>query len=1195
MNELITYFKNKKNLINLLILAILVVGLPVTTDLIKTSKIFNSRAVSDPIVFSGPNVVTGANNQKVLKLNEQGKAIVDLELTSTLGPPATQQQAQLPSNPSLADATPDIKGLAMSLVPKGGLVKEAKAQSGCQLYDGVCWGTQPGDCSDDPDYDAGPGLCWAQCAASACGSSGGNACQYGSCSGEGTCDQGWECQSGCWEYNQCGGGGGNSCQYGSCSGEGTCDQGWECQSGCWEYNQCSGSGGNTCQYGGCTGEGTCDQGWECQNNCWEYNQCGGGGNSGCSFQGEGCTLPNNQDGTCDVNLECSLSEGDICDPNNDFCPVDSPCSWDGSQNTCQPSDGGTGGQTTCSTSGDSNYCNNPNNNGGEDTGGIYSCSPDDDGDFGDGCYVNKNVCAQYLVSRTCDATAGYSNIVCMNSDQSVTPTGCFTGVTNCYADTASYFAGSELGQAETDQCPVSNPVTGCVLSAIGEDDTNADPGIIDIVVGKSITWQIAKVPPGTQASWIGTNQDSTTNNTVTQINDAITDYPNRQNGWARQLGPYDKAGNYTRQAVVDGATCTVSNVPSNTITVHITGSSDKPTVTGITPEQPNSQAQPYAPSSTHTVGVNFTTPNSTGHADLYYFGPFPVSNDPNTLNAGNIGTSHRIVDGLTQTGQNSSWHLPTQVGKYYYAVNAHTTPTANHDQNDWNTSSPVFDVGCAWDSKVYRQTGQTTPPGCTVGTAGCNPILEPTGDTCLNSGLMPFYIGTVAPTPSPTPANNCGNAAVCPGNPAICSNNAACPNNGNCPTGQIRCSNNQCATSCGGTGGPVVTPNPNPNPTPLPSNNACPVGQTRCANGQCATSCVGVTPNPTTAPSGNACPVGQTRCVNGQCALSCVGVTPTPTSHPAGTFKTVSFKIAEDPVALNTAQSFQYNTEPVRITYPFINSTPGVKTIWVEYLASDGTTTKTDRRTASITLLGPEPAISGCGISTDGGTTTFNITGANFGSESGTLKSGQNSLTITQWTATGIKATLGSAPTGQVFPVLLTRKDGQTTTGQCGALSGLALGAKLFCRQPGRFDVAGVNLTLVEASSGGRLVREVVTIDKEGIVQGLKSKIEEGKRYKIGIDAPKSVRRVVNIVGANGITNVPNLILPIGDIFPLGPGDGAINTLDKGELNREWVISVDAKDRAGDFNQDLRVNSIDWACQRFDFGKTDDPEPQPGS
>ena len=56
MGELIDFFKNKKNLSNLLLLGILVLALPLGINLVRQQQIFKSRAVVAPIAFVGDNV-----------------------------------------------------------------------------------------------------------------------------------------------------------------------------------------------------------------------------------------------------------------------------------------------------------------------------------------------------------------------------------------------------------------------------------------------------------------------------------------------------------------------------------------------------------------------------------------------------------------------------------------------------------------------------------------------------------------------------------------------------------------------------------------------------------------------------------------------------------------------------------------------------------------------------------------------------------------------------------------------------------------------------------------------------------------------------------------------------------------------------------------------------------------------------------
>lgn len=309
---------------------------------------------------------------------------------------------------------------------------------------------------------------------------------------------------------------------------------------------------------------------------------------------------------------------------------------------------------------------------------------------------------------------------------------------------------------------------------------------------------------------------------------------------------------------------------------------------------------------------------------------------------------------------------------------------------------------------------------------------------------------------------------------------------------------------------------------------------------------------------------------------------------------TTKFRVAESRANLNTAAWEDYTTDSMTKDYVFVDKTPGTKTIFVEFQYSNGRTSNASdcpNCSAQIKLLGPDPVMTSCSLSFEGNDAVLNMTGANFGSTKGTVTSGTTPLTtVRQWTNTSIQAVLPDAPTGQTFPVTITNTDGQKSEeGTCSSISQLALGAKVFCRAPASFDTDDVDLQLVNEK--GAKVKQVVKIDKKGVVAGLTQRMENGKKYTLSIKAPKSLRRNVTFTAGGGTVSIPNFVLPVGDIYPLDGGDGKINAPDKAELNREWNISGDATGRAGDFNQDGKINSIDWACMRYDFDQSDDPEP----
>lgn len=322
----------------------------------------------------------------------------------------------------------------------------------------------------------------------------------------------------------------------------------------------------------------------------------------------------------------------------------------------------------------------------------------------------------------------------------------------------------------------------------------------------------------------------------------------------------------------------------------------------------------------------------------------------------------------------------------------------------------------------------------------------------------------------------------------------------------------------------------------------------------------------------------------------------TPPAPPAPTVTTrfyrVTDNIADFAADLNKGWK-DYTAVPTAesLTLSSVNQTPGEKTIWVEFKYS---TDKVERHSNKITVLGEAPKNPVCSLSFEGSSTILNIRGANFGSVPGTVKSGDTPRQVRSWKNDNVQVIWPDALSGQNLNVTLTNTDGQSVDVSCSSSSQLALGAKVFCRAPSSHQTDNVNLTLVRADGKGTPIKQRVSIDKDGVVQGLNQKLEDGQKYNLSLKAPKGLRRTItDFTAGDGTTTLSSFILPIGDIFPLDGGDGNITVSDRAVLNTQWNISSDASGRSGDFNLDGRVNSIDWACMRYDFGKVDDPEAVP--
>ncbi len=321
-------------------------------------------------------------------------------------------------------------------------------------------------------------------------------------------------------------------------------------------------------------------------------------------------------------------------------------------------------------------------------------------------------------------------------------------------------------------------------------------------------------------------------------------------------------------------------------------------------------------------------------------------------------------------------------------------------------------------------------------------------------------------------------------------------------------------------------------------------------------------------------------------------------SAPAST----SYRLAETQSGLASAQWISYSTSPI-VTSFTVSSIPGTKEVWVQFISPSGQSI-TDH-VPGFELLAPTPTILGLNCSLDISNKNLKITvsGANLGSEKGSLTANGSALEVASWDATtivGLMSSSATPTTGQKYSVVVKRSDSLQSTAQSCQVntSTVSLGARVFCRAPGQFDVADVKITIAPLDTPDKKVEETVTIDKDGVIQGIKTKLQTGQQYIITAKAPKTLRRNTIITAQEGTTVVNTsdgkpFILPVGDIAPSTP-DGQINGLDRAELVKQWrVLSSSASGvLTADFNRDSKVNSIDWACMKYDFNSKDD---QPGN
>lgn len=335
------------------------------------------------------------------------------------------------------------------------------------------------------------------------------------------------------------------------------------------------------------------------------------------------------------------------------------------------------------------------------------------------------------------------------------------------------------------------------------------------------------------------------------------------------------------------------------------------------------------------------------------------------------------------------------------------------------------------------------------------------------------------------------------------------------------------------------------------------------------------------------------------CDTSSASPSPNASASPDANLPGTSYyKVSETEAGLTSAPQIAYTVEPTITDFSFSDPTPGTKQIWVEFIGADGSTRKEH---ISVELIEPQPVITSLDCSMDISKQDLKLTlkGTGLGNGSGNIKANDKDAEILSWNntqATAIVKSPGNLDDGKLFKVKLTKSDStvlpEVTCQVNTAL--LSLGAFLFCREPGKFDIQNVKVLL--ADENGNKVNETVTIDKDGILKGLKTKLQSGKPYVISIKAPYSLRRNAEFTAADGTTVITpddnaNFILPVGDIAPVIQQDGKINTLDRSEIVRQWSVLGTGTTKTGDFNRDTKINSIDWACMRYDFNSEDDALP----
>lgn len=335
--------------------------------------------------------------------------------------------------------------------------------------------------------------------------------------------------------------------------------------------------------------------------------------------------------------------------------------------------------------------------------------------------------------------------------------------------------------------------------------------------------------------------------------------------------------------------------------------------------------------------------------------------------------------------------------------------------------------------------------------------------------------------------------------------------------------------------------------------------------------------------------------------VSFIAATSTPTPTPAPIITKVRFaQNRSDLTNPNMRKEIAYRSGGVKEDITLTDLSVGTKFIFAQFIDDKGQTIDANPFPFQIDLVGPTPTITGFACEVDitksdnSSDLLFKFAGANFGSSKGsiTLGDGTSISNIDSWTNVFVSARLNSPPVSQTtigtqYTAILTTKDGQKSLPQqCRVgITQISLGAKLFCRKEMNFDADNIDLTLILDKDKTQKSREKVTIDKDGNITNIKTKLKSGESYIACIKAPLSLRKCSSPFTALTGNNILTMDLPVGDYN----GDGAINNFDKSILQSQWGPMSTSKNC--DVNRDRFCNTFEWSCMLHDFNASNQKEP----
>lgn len=557
----------------------------------------------------------------------------------------------------------------------------------------------------------------------------------------------------------------------------------------------------------------------------------------------------------------------------------------------------------------------------------------------------------------------------------------------------------------------------------------------------------------------------------------------------------------------------------------------------------------------------------------------------------------------------ASWVLSNENPPANTNITARITGLADRDWSNvtwridgggwqWNNTDRVISVGPPPVFEINVNSGAAGLHELEFSAGNRTRVCTPsktftTSGTPVPGGLTKLYV-------NPNPVSPGSSATITATGPTSCSTNI----NFNYGSGLSNCQDSGGTTCAGGHGIPGDS-------NPCWWRKICTAGNTgtytasfntdgsNCASSTSYTvSSTAPTATPTTpAPQATATPIN----------TPAPQATATPTATPTPSSWTWQYRVSTAPFGVNNNPAWKVYSNDQGMLEDLDFGDVAIGTKLVVYAQFKSTTDQVIDVSKEIEYIGSNPEISSiaCSYSPTGEGTEVKISGQNFGDqgtsskvffntqEAQILSWGNQTATASAMTST-IMAKIGDRlQENLAIPLFIITADGRRapSAGQVYCTikaTTISFNTITQCRPPQTFGNSNVRVQIYEKTAviGVKPVYDQkITINADGTPTWVSPVLEVGKTYILVIRSPQGLGYQKEFTATVGSTVLQDLNLPVGDISPLANPDNVINSNDYSELTREWSIVSDVT-RAGDFNLDKRVNSIDYSCMRNNFNQT---------